>query len=163
MARSVRDVVVSWVVARTPANELQTEVARRLAAVEQRYTSGRRELVEVLEQSDRPLTVPEILDAAGTALPQSSAYRNLTVLCEAGVARRLAGSDDVGRFELAEDLSGHHHHHLVCSKCGTVSDVPTSARLERALDEAARLAAEETGFEVTDHRIDLEGICPSCR
>ena len=57
--------MVSWVVARTPANELQTEVARRLAAVEQRYTSGRRELVEVLERSDRPLTVPEILDAAG--------------------------------------------------------------------------------------------------
>lgn len=110
----------------------------------------------------RPMTMPEILDAA-TGVPQSSAYRNLTVLCDAGVARRLAGADDLGRFELAEDLSGHHHHHLVCSACGTVTDVPTSARLEKALDEAARLAAEETGFAVTDHRIDLEGLCPSCR
>jgi len=144
------------------AERLHREATHRLASLDQRYTSSRRALVEAIACAGRPMTMPEILGAA-TGVPQSSAYRNLTVLCEAGVARRLAGSDDVGRFELAEDLSGHHHHHLVCSKCGTVTDVPASARLERALDEAARLAAEETGFEVTDHRIDLEGICPSCR
>jgi len=144
------------------AERLHREASRRLVTLDQRYTSSRRALVEAIAHAGRPMTMPEILGAAA-GVPQSSAYRNLTVLCEAGVARRLAGSDDLGRFELAEDLSGHHHHHLVCSKCGTVADVPTSARLERALDEAARLAAEETGFEITDHRIDLEGICPTCR
>ena len=141
---------------------LHDEAALRLGALDQRYTSSRRALVEAMGASDRPMTMPEILGAA-TGVPQSSAYRNLTVLCEAGVARRLAGSDDLGRFELAEDLSGHHHHHLVCSACGLVADVPTSAPLEKALDEAARLAAEETGFEITDHRIDLEGLCPACK
>lgn len=154
--------MVSWVVARTPANELQSEVARRLAAVEQRYTSGRRELVEVLERSDRPLTVPEILDAAGVALPQSSAYRNLTVLADAGVVRRLLGTDELARFELAEDLAGHHHH-LLCQSCGSVSDVSAAPKLEQALSEAARLAAQEAGFEVTEHRIDLVGLCASCQ
>ena len=141
---------------------LHREASQRLAALDQRYTSSRRALVAAIAGAGRPMTMPEILDAA-TGVPQSSAYRNLTVLCEAGVARRLAGTDDIGRFELAEDLSGHHHHHLVCSVCGLVADVPTSVRLEKALDEAARLAAEETGFEVTDHRIDLEGVCPACR
>ena len=140
---------------------LHHEAGQRLAALDQRYTSSRRALVDAMAGAGRPMTMPEILEAAA-GVPQSSAYRNLTVLCEAGVARRLAGADDLGRFELAEDLS-HHHHHLVCSSCGLVADVPTSAHLEKALDEAARLAAEETGFEVTDHRIDLEGICPSCR
>lgn len=154
--------MVSWVVARTPANELQTEVARRLAAVEQRYTTGRRELVDVLERSDRPLTVPEILDAAGTSLPQSSAYRNLTVLADAGVVRRLLGTDELARFELAEDLAGHHHH-LLCRSCGSVSDVSAAPKLEQALSEAARLAAEEAGFEVTEHRIDLVGLCAACQ
>ena len=63
----------------------------------------------------RPMTMPEILGAAA-GVPQSSAYRNLTVLCDAGVVRRLAGADHIGWFELAEDLSGnHHHHHLMCS------------------------------------------------
>jgi Fe2+ or Zn2+ uptake regulation protein len=143
------------------ADGLHREASQRLAALDQRYTSSRRALVTAMAGAGRPVTMPEILGST-KGVPQSSAYRNLTVLCEAGVARRLAGTDDVGRFELAEDLTGHHHHHLVCSACGTVADVPTSARLEKALDEAARLAAEETGFQVTDHRIDLEGLCPAC-
>lgn len=143
-------------------SELQTEVARRLGEVEQRLTSGRRELVDVLERADRPLTVPDIVAAASASLPQSSVYRNLTVLVDAGVVRRLLGTDELARFELAEDLAGHHHH-LLCSTCGAVSDVRAAPKLERALSEAARLAAEEVGFEVTEHRIDLVGVCSSCR
>jgi Fe2+ or Zn2+ uptake regulation protein len=74
----------------------------------------------------------------------------------------VTGSDDHGRFELAEDLSGHHHH-LVCGSCGKVADVRPSARLERALAEAARVAADEDDFDVTDHRFDLLGLCADCR
>ncbi|HVF32720.1 MAG TPA: transcriptional repressor [Acidimicrobiales bacterium] len=148
--------------ARSLPDELATEVARRLGAVDQRFTAGRRELVGVLEGADRPLTVPEILAAASAALPQSSAYRNLTVLLDAGVVRRLLGTDELARFELAEDLAGHHHH-LLCSTCGAVSDVSAAPKLERALSDAARLAAEEADFEVTEHRIDLVGVCSSCR
>jgi Fe2+ or Zn2+ uptake regulation protein len=142
--------------------DLHGEVARRLAGVDQRFTSGRRRLVEVLERSERPLTVPDIQAAADTNLPQSSVYRNLTVLVEAGAVRRLLGTDELARFELAEDLAGHHHH-LLCSVCGSVSDVRAAPRLERALTEAAQLAADEVGFEVREHRIDLVGVCADCR
>ncbi len=144
------------------SHDLQDEVARRLSVVEQRLTAGRRELVDVLERADRPLTVPDILATATAALKQSSVYRNLTVLLEAGVVRRLLGTDELARFELAEDLAGLHDH-LLCSSCGSVSDVTAAPKLERALSEAARLAAEEVGFEVTEHRIDLVGRCAACR
>jgi Fe2+ or Zn2+ uptake regulation protein len=143
--------------------DVHDEAAIRLAALDQRYTPGRRAIVGALAASARPLTVPEIL--AGTergALPQSSAYRNLAVLVDASVVHRLAGNDEFARYELTEDLAGHHHH-LLCGGCGTVADVSASPRLERALAEAARLAAEESGFEVTGHRIDLLGRCAECR
>jgi Fe2+ or Zn2+ uptake regulation protein len=143
-------------------NRLHEQVALRLAAAAQRYTVGRRALVEVLDASPRPLTTPEILSRAAGGVPQSSAYRNLTVLTEAGVVRRLPGADDVGRFELSEELTGEHHHHLVCSGCGTVVDITASPLLERALTEAGRVVADETGFVVSDHRIDLVGSCPDC-
>src|SRR5690606_30458739 len=81
----------------------------------QRYTAGRRSLVEVLDQAGRPLTAAEIL-AAGS-LSQSSAYRNLAVLETCGVVHRVAGSDEFARFELAEGLTDHHHHHLICTAC----------------------------------------------
>jgi Fur family transcriptional regulator, ferric uptake regulator len=141
---------------------LHREAALRLAAADQRYTTGRRALVDAMAAAGRPITIPEIL-AASDAVTMSSAYRNLTILCEAEVARRVAGADDVGRFELAEDISGHHHHHLICSSCGTMADVAASEKLERAVAEAARQAAEETGYDVRAHRVDLEGLCPACR
>jgi len=142
--------------------DVHREVAHRLAGMEQRYTEGRRELIATLAAAVRPLSVPEILEVT-TALPQSSAYRHLAVLIEAGVVARIATGSDQARFELSERLSGDHHHHLVCGSCGTVIDVDAFPRLERALDAAARLAEEESDFQVTGHEIDLVGQCARCR
>jgi Fe2+ or Zn2+ uptake regulation protein len=142
-------------------NQLHDQVGLRLAALDQRYTTSRRSLVEVLADTDRPMTISEIL--AASALPQSSAYRNLVVLGEAGVVHRVVATDDLSRFELSEALSGRHHHHLICGVCGMVADMDASPRLERALAEAAKAAGEGAGFEVTDHRIDLMGSCSDCR
>jgi Fe2+ or Zn2+ uptake regulation protein len=140
---------------------LHGAVALRLAAFDQRYTHSRRSLVEALAGSDRPLTVPEIL-AVRPDLPQSSAYRSVTVLIDAGVVHRVVGHDDQGRFELAEELWGGHHHHLVCEGCGRVADIDASPRVERALAEATRLAAREAGFRARQHRLDLIGRCADC-
>ena len=140
---------------------MHEQVALRLAGLEQRYTPMRRSVVAILADAGRPLSVPEIL-AAHAELPQSSAYRTVTALIDAGVVRRVTGVDDHGRFELAEELAGHHHH-LACGACGKVEDVAPSPRLERAMAEAARVVGEEQGYEVTGHQFDLVGLCPQCR
>jgi Fe2+ or Zn2+ uptake regulation protein len=78
--------------------DVHGEAAMRLAALDQRYTAGRRAIVEALIGAARPLTVPQLL--AGTrlgAVPVSSAYRNLTVLLEAGIVHRLPGADEFAR------------------------------------------------------------------
>ncbi len=145
----------------SPHDRLHEQVTLRLAALDQRYTTSRRSLVDALADADRPMTITEIL--AARRLPQSSVYRNLTILGEAGVVHRVVATDDLGRFELSEALSGRHHHHLICGECGMVADVDASPRLERALAEAAKTAGEGSDFEVTDHRIDLMGVCSDCR
>jgi len=142
------------------SGDLHTEVERRLTSTEQRYTDGRRALVDVLVDAGRPLTIPEVLERS-PGVPQSSAYRNLTVLVDAGAARRVNGSDEHGRFELAEDLTGHHHH-AICMTCSTVIDIHGAPRLERALEAAAAAAGSELGFAVSGHTIDLLGTCRDC-
>ncbi|MGA8296214.1 MAG: Fur family transcriptional regulator [Acidimicrobiales bacterium] len=145
-----------------PADEgTHRDVAYRLARSEQRYTRQRRMMVDALSSIDRPATITELLDAAPD-LPVSTAYRNLAVLADAGVVRRVNGSDDFGRFELAEEVSGHHHHHAVCSRCGLVIDATSSPRLEAALADTARAIAQENGFDVADHRLELVGLCSRC-
>lgn len=136
-------------------------VAARLHDDGQRFTAGRRALVDVLESSERPLTLPEILEL-DRSVAQSSAYRNLTVLERAKVVRRISTTDDWARFELAEDLT-EHHHHLICGHCGTVEDFTVGSELEAAVDKALHRIARRRGFAPEHHRLDLIGTCSNCR
>jgi Fe2+ or Zn2+ uptake regulation protein len=70
-------------------------------------------------------------------------------------------SDEWARFELAEDLT-EHHHHLICSSCGIVRDFTVPAGVERSVVSAFDRIAKQTGFTLQRHRLDLVGLCPSC-
>lgn len=142
--------------------ELHDAVSQRLRHLDQRYTAGRRAVIEVLVTARDPLTIPQILEH-DPGLAQSSAYRNLAVLEEAGVVHRIITTDDHARFELAEELTGDHHHHLVCTSCGTVLDVALPPSIDRQLDLALRAAADDRSFDPDHHRIDLLGTCATCR
>ncbi|HZN15787.1 MAG TPA: Fur family transcriptional regulator [Acidimicrobiales bacterium] len=133
----------------------------RLEGVEQRYTSGRRELVDVLADAGRPLVVAEIVERR-RGLAQSSAYRNLGVLEQAGVVRRVPGADEFVRYELDEELT-EHHHHLVCLNCGKVTDYTMSDQLERSVKKAIDAITSDTGFAPTAHQLDLFGLCADCK
>jgi Fe2+ or Zn2+ uptake regulation protein len=140
--------------------DLHGTVSARLRRDGQRYTSGRRALVDALAGSERPVTIPELLGRRHD-LPLSSAYRNLAVLERAGVVQRIVTSDEHARFELAEDLTGHHHH-LICGVCGRVDDFTVSHQLERSLETALARVVEGTGFRTDHHRLDLVGTCADC-
>jgi Fur family transcriptional regulator, ferric uptake regulator len=141
-------------------DDVREAAATRLHSVGQRLTANREALVDTLTNAPRPLTIPEIL-AHRRELAQSSVYRNLVVLEEAGIVHRVVGTDDFARWELAEDLAGHHHH-LICASCGRVEDVPASAGLERSVAAAAAAITRTTGFRTQRHRVDLVGVCKSC-
>jgi Fe2+ or Zn2+ uptake regulation protein len=135
-------------------------VTRRLAANSQRFTPARRRIVDVLDAASGPLPIPAIL-AASDGLAQSSVYRNLSVLEEAGVVHRMMTRDDFAHYELAEDLTGHHHH-LVCSNCGRVEDLPATPAVEKSVAAAFDQAARKAGFTTQHHRLDLVGLCSNC-
>lgn len=140
---------------------LHDDVATRLRRGRQRYTPARRTLVDLLHGLGRPHTTQELLDA-DPSMSQSSLYRNLAVLEQADVVRRLTGSDDAARFELAEDVTGDHHHHLVCTTCGTIEDIEVASAVEDAMHEAIDHAADERGFTTELHRLELLGTCTGC-
>lgn len=142
------------------SERLHKEAQTRLRASGQRYTDGRRLLVELLLRAGHPLSIPEVL-GLGKGMKQSSVYRNLSGLEQAGVVRRVATEDEHGRYELAEELTGHHHH-LICSRCGRVQDVAVSLALEATLDRALDRIATRAGFASVSHRLDLIGLCAEC-
>lgn len=142
--------------------DLHATVGEILEAEGQRYTRGRRALVELLASSEGPVTVPEIV-ASDPTLAQSSAYRSLAALTDAGVVHRIVTGDDHGHFELAERLTGEHHHHLVCGNCGSVEDFTVPTTVERSIDSLAAATEAQHGFSVEGHSLDLHGLCAACR
>lgn len=135
-------------------------VEERLRRISQRYTSGRREVVELLAGAGHPVSIEDIARGA-PELPRSSAYRHLVDLQQAGVVRRVAANDEYSRFELAEDIT-EHHHHLMCTTCGRVLDITPTRAFERAMNGYLTSLAAESGFQGIDHRLDVLGACASC-
>ncbi len=144
----------------TVPTDIHATVDQQLRRTRQRYTSGRRQLVDLLRNAERPVTIPELIER-GARQSQSSIYRNLAILEQAGAVRRLTSTDDTGRFELAEELS-EHHHHLVCSDCGNIEDITFPDHIEHALHEAVEQAQDGRSFQVATHHLELVGTCGDC-
>jgi Fe2+ or Zn2+ uptake regulation protein len=94
-------------------------------------------------------------------VPRSSAYRHLVDLQGAGVVRRIAAEDEFARFELAEDLT-EHHHHLLCITCGRVIDVTPTPAFEGIVAKMVKQLAAQRGFRATAHTLDVIGHCANC-
>ena len=139
--------------------EIRTAVVARLKEAGLRNSGSRWQVVDVLVNADRPLSLPEVL-SSDPELAQSSVYRNLSELVEVGVARRVESTDEHTRFELHESLTSHHHH-LVCSSCGRVEDFYVSEEFEAGIGSVIQ-AARDKGFTIESHRFDLIGFCAAC-
>lgn len=143
------------------AGNVHQLAATKLASVSQRYTANRKNVVEALLALPGPATIAELLQT-GERLAQSSTYRNLVVLEEVGVVHRIVTSDDHARFELTEEITGQHHHHLICERCGVILDVTLDPAVESALEHSLARAAGAHRFRGIHHRVDLVGICSNC-
>ena len=147
--------------------DVHLEVNRRFAQNNQRYSMKRQAIVTLLEKSNRPLTITEILQRSQNLksnknkIVQSSLYRNLLVLEEVGAVQRVFSTDDLSRYELNEEILGHHHH-MLCSVCGDMRDMIIPQQLEEKINSTFAHLAKVSGFKLDQHRIDLVGRCEKC-
>jgi Fur family ferric uptake transcriptional regulator len=83
-------------------------------------------------------------------------YRTLKLLTKAGLAKERQFGGGKARFEPA--LPDTHHDHLICTECGTIVEFE-SAKIEKMQTELAN----EHGFRVFDHKLELYGLCSACQ
>ena len=80
----------------------------------------------------------------------------VTLLSRMGLVRRMDLAE-AAYYEPAH-AGGEHHHHVVCDRCGKVSQFEDQA-LETAIDRLAR----RLKYSVAEHDVVLRGACPDCR
>jgi Fur family ferric uptake transcriptional regulator len=122
-----------------------------------RMTRQRRVLLEVLEKAGIHPTADDIYRMVRRRLPHISlgtVYRNLELLCEKGVIRRVGLGGSQRHFDRERGL----HYHVRCVRCGRVDDVPIKPAV--GLERAARKA---TGYSITGHQVEFVGLCARCK
>ena len=87
---------------------------------------------------------------------QTTVYRTLRLLTEAGLAREVRFGD--GRAHYEHNYKHQHHDHMICSECGKIIEF-YSPELEAIQDE---MAAKHR-FVLTSHLLRMIGICAECR
>lgn len=83
-------------------------------------------------------------------------YRTLKLLRGAGLAQGRQFGDNHTRYEKTPGDS--HHDHLICTRCGRILEFENDT-----IEGLQRKVAEEVGFAVLDHKLELYGICKECR
>jgi Fe2+ or Zn2+ uptake regulation protein len=138
------------------------EIEQRLRDRGVRYTKGRRRVVAAMMETDGPRSAAELHDVVGTTVPLSSLYRSLTVLEEAGIVVPHFAAKGLTRYELAEWITGHHHH-VICIECGAVEDIEVPPPYESEVAQLVDAIGATIAFTPTSHTLEIEGRCRRCR
>lgn len=122
-----------------------------------KVTPKREAIVEFFEKKQRSLTPEEVwepLKKRFGRLGLPSVYRNLETLVECGILTRIHSFDNRRHYALCHAHDGHHHHHVVCLRCGKVGEYEGCGLKD---------IRKAGGFRVTRHFLQLEGFCEDCQ
>jgi Fur family ferric uptake transcriptional regulator len=116
-------------------------------------TEQRRVIARVLsDASDHP-DAEELYRRASAVDPHISiatVYRTVKLFEDAGILERHDFRDGRSRYE---EIPESHHDHLIDVQSGRVVEFRNED-----IEKLQRLIAEELGFELVDHRLELYGV-----
>ena len=114
-------------------------------------------LLALLRNTDTHPSADQVYQALKPGYPGLSlatVYRNLSQLCEQGLAVRVGTVNGQERY----DGRTRPHAHFICNRCGTVLDLP-GIHPEEDLELAV---SRQYGFVVERRELTFYGRCPEC-
>lgn len=138
------------------------DVKEKLCAKQYKLTSQRQIVLEVfLDHQNDHLSAEEVhhllLDQAAE-IGLATVYRTLDLLSDLGILQKMDFGDGRNRYELNGDQTLHHHHHLICLKCGKVKEFD-----DDTLDALEAAIARKSNFRIVDHHLKFYGYCEECQ
>lgn len=97
-----------------------------------------------------------VVQKKAPAIGFTTVYRTLKLLTAAGIAAGKNFGRASALFE-ATALSAHHDH-LVCTQCGNIIEF-----VNEHIEQLQQSVAERHGFTMTDHSLEIYGVCGECR
>lgn len=135
------------------------EESQQLKDAGLKITLPRLKVLQILEQTPEHHMSAEAVYKAllemGEDVGLATVYRVLTQFEAAGLVSR---HNFEGGFSVFELRQGEHHDHLVCVKCGRVEEF-----IDEIIEQRQQLIAQQKKFKMTDHALNIYGICANCQ
>ena len=122
-----------------------------------KYSRQRELILKTLKENCIHPTAEQLYELIRREEPTVSlatVYRNLNLLAENGIVKKIEGLDGTAHF----DHQTFDHYHFICTKCNRVFDIPCDIAPDLAQDVESR-----TWFRIASYDVSFRGTCKSCQ
>ena len=122
-----------------------------------RLTEPRRQVAQLIAGHDGHFTAADIVADAEhrrMAIGRATIFRALDLFATLKVVERVDLPNGEHAYVGCEPV---HHHHVICTTCGRMTEVE-----DCGMRDVAREVARRSGYRVDTHRLELFGTCPDC-
>ncbi len=125
-----------------------------------KFTIQREVILETLYNSDEHLTPESLHHLIQEKFPDlktgiATVYRTLSLLEDSSMVTSLSFGAQGKKYELG---AKNHHDHLICTECGSITEF-----VDEQIENRQHLIADELGFKMKDHSMQIYGICKKCQ
>ena len=124
-----------------------------------KVTPQRRAIINTIMHSHEHLTPAAIHARVYRKYPDIglvTIYRTIEILTQLGLICEMHTGGNSRSYLIRRPAE--HHHHLICSDCGTVIDFTNCD-----LSELEHRLSQETSFKINGHLLEFTGQCQKCR
>lgn len=125
-----------------------------------KFTTQREVILETLYHADGHLSPEALHKEIQDKFPDLKAgiatvYRTLGLLENEEIVTSLSFGSQGKKYELG---AKQHHDHMICTECGKITEF-----VDEEIEKRQHLIANELGFKMTDHSMQIYGVCADCR
>ncbi len=124
-----------------------------------KYTEQRALILQLLMKLDEHLNAEELYEVVKKEHPEqnigiATVYRTLNFLEEVNLISSISFGKEGKKYE-SNDTE--HHDHIICTSCGKIVEF-----FDEEIEKRQESIAEQKGFMITDHNMQLYGLCETC-
>jgi len=138
--------------------ELDEDAFRRMIrTLGLKVTEQRLVILDALHRGRVHITAQEVFERVvkkDSSIGFATVYRFLRRLTEGKLVTEVRMGSQPARYELTPL---EHHDHISCTSCGRICEFENAA-----IEVLQQKVAQEMGFQLTGHILELFGLCPSC-
>ena len=125
-----------------------------------KFTKQRELVVKFLYENDGHFTPEDIYIQLKQQNPNinigiATVYRTLTLLESSQISSSISFGVHGKKYELGLKR---HHDHIICTKCGDIKEF-----FDDVIEERQEEIAKEFNFQMTNHTMNIVGLCENCQ